>query len=32
MTREARPQPQPFFQRFLHALPDAITASIFLYA
>jgi hypothetical protein len=32
MTREARPQPLPFFQRLIHALPDAITASIFLYA
>jgi len=32
MTREDRPQPLPFFQRLAHALPDAITASIFLYA
>ncbi|MDH3901395.1 MAG: hypothetical protein OEU51_10160 [Gammaproteobacteria bacterium] len=32
MTREARPQPLPFFQRLIHALPDAITAGIFLYA
>lgn len=32
MTRETRPQPLPFFQRFVHALPDAITAGIFLYA
>lgn len=32
MTREARPQALPFSQRFLHALPDAITAGIFLYA
>lgn len=32
MTREARPQSLPFFQRLAHALPDAITAGVFLYA
>lgn len=32
MTREARPQSFPLFQRLIHSLPDAVTAGIFLYA
>jgi hypothetical protein len=32
MTREAQPQTLPFFQRLVHALPDAVTAGIFLFA
>ena len=32
MTGEAQLQPLSFFQRFTNAQPDAITASIFLYA
>ncbi len=32
MTHEARPQPLPFIQRLANALPDAVTAGIFLSA
>lgn len=32
MLPDARPQPLSFSQRLAHALPDAITAGIFLYA
>ena len=32
MSRATRPQPLPFSQRLAHALPDAITAGVFLYA
>ena len=32
MIPEDRLQPLPFFQRLVNALPDAITASVFLYA
>lgn len=32
MRHETRPIPLSFFQRLVHALPDAITASLFLYA
>jgi len=32
MTQENRPQSLPLYQRIAHALPDAVTAGIFLYA